>query len=127
VASRPMAVFPDASPESGRAAFGRIMPLSVSPEGSHLRPLASAGCVKTPCRNGNQQFRCAVQVCCEPSLPTPTALRRDRARRTRAIVFSHSLEPGADIHVPRLLQPLSALSSHWARRIEMGLWDSQSV
>ena len=40
VASRPVAAFPDASPESGRAAFGRTMPPSTSLEGSQLRPLA---------------------------------------------------------------------------------------
>jgi hypothetical protein len=50
-----------------------------------------AGCVKTPCRNGNQQFCCVVQGRCESSLPTPAALRCERARRTSATVFSHSL------------------------------------
>jgi hypothetical protein len=50
-----------------------------------------AGCVKTPCRNGNQQPRCFMQGCCEASLPMLAALRRDRARRARAIEFSHSL------------------------------------
>jgi hypothetical protein len=30
--------------------------------------------VKTPCRNGNQQFCCAVQGCCEAPLPAPAAL-----------------------------------------------------
>ena len=47
--------------------------------------------VKTPCRNDNRQFCCAVQGCCASPLPIPAALRRDRAHWTRAVVFSYTL------------------------------------
>jgi hypothetical protein len=51
------------------------------------------GCVKTSCRNGNEQYRVVARRCREPSESTPSHRGPIVARRSSTIAFSHSLDP----------------------------------